>query len=319
MQKTIDCVVAGLATVDIVAWPVPLDQPIGLGRLVTAERIEATTGGLVSNSGIALARLGMKTAALSCLGDDIWADFVRGRYAGEGIDTRYLPTCPGAGTSATIVLVNAAGERSFVFDLGAARHVDLNLFRESRELLTSAKSLLFGYFALVPQWDDELPEILALARDAGCLTALDAAGNGGDLAPLSRILPHLDIYVPSLHEGAHQTGESEPRNIIEEFRRAGASALVGLKLGAQGALLSPAAGEFVDIAPVAPPGPVVDTTGAGDAFYAGLLAGLLRGMPLTEAGRLAAAAGACCVTGLGASAALRSFEETQRLAHQPEA
>ncbi len=58
----------------------------------------------------------------------------------------------------------------------------------------------------------------------------------------------------------------------------------------------------------------MDTTGAGDSFYAGLLTGLLRGMTLAEAGRLAAATGACCVTGLGATAGLRNYDETARLA-----
>ena len=62
------------------------------------------------------------------------------------------------------------------------------------------------------------------------------------------------------------------------------------------------------------PGPVIDTTGAGDCFYAGLLSGLLREMTIEQAGRLGAAAGACCVTGLGATAGLRDFAETARLA-----
>ena len=102
--------------------------------------------------------------------------------------------------------------------------------------------------------------------------------------------------------------------MIEAFRKAGAAGIVGIKLGAQGALVSPAAGEFVEIDPIPPPGPIIDTTGAGDAFNAGLIAGLARGMTVAEAGRVAAAAGACCVTGLGATAGLRGWEETSRLA-----
>ena len=83
-------------------------------------------------------------------------------------------------------------------------------------------------------------------------------------------------------------------------------------------MLSPAAGEYVDIPCVPAPGPVVDTTGAGDAFYAGLLTGLLRGMTVQQAGRLAAAAGACCVTGYGATAGLRDYQATAALAGNSE-
>jgi sugar/nucleoside kinase (ribokinase family) len=316
VEKTIDCLVGGLATVDIVARPVPLDQPIRQHGLVTAERIELTTGGLVSNSGIALARLGARAAALATVGDDFGGGFVRQKYQAEGLDPAGLVAVAGEATSATIVLVDGPGERSFIFDLGAARHVSLSLFRERRDLVARSKFLLFGYYALVPSWDAELPQIMAEARALGCRTALDAAGDGGELAPLGKILPHLDLYVPSLAEGRRQTGHDEPRAIIETYRRHGAPGIVGLKLGAAGALISPSAGQFVEIRPVPPPGPVVDTTGAGDAFYAGLIIGLVRGLPLTTAGRLAAAAGACCVTGLGASGGLRGFDETWALAQQ---
>ena len=98
------------------------------------------------------------------------------------------------------------------------------------------------------------------------------------------------------------------------YRACGAPGVLGVKLGAEGALLSLTDGEFIDINKVDPPGELVDTTGAGDCFYAGLLAGLLRGMTVDQAGRLGAATGACCVTAVGASAGLRSYDETLRLA-----
>ena len=87
--------------------------------------------------------------------------------------------------------------------------------------------------------------------------------------------------------------------MIAAFREAGAKGWLGIKLGSKGALLSPQPGEFIEVAAVKAPGAVVDTTGAGDCFYGGLLAGVLRGLSPADAGRLGAAAGACCVTGLG--------------------
>jgi sugar/nucleoside kinase (ribokinase family) len=166
----------------------------------------------------------------------------------------------------------------------------------------------------MPELEPDVAEVLATIRATGCLTALDAAGDGGGMTPLHTLLPHLDVYFPSLAEAAHQTGETDPHRILEVFRRCGAPGLLGVKLGAEGALLSPASGLFLDIPAVTPPGPLVDTTGAGDAFYAGLLGGLLRGLPPEHAARLAAATGACCVTGMGASAGLQAYPETARLA-----
>jgi ribokinase len=86
-----------------------------------------------------------------------------------------------------------------------------------------------------------------------------------------------------------------------------------VKLGTRGTVLSEKPGEFLDIPCIPAPGPVADTTGAGDSFLAGLLAGILRGMTVRDAGLLGAATAACCVTGLGATAGLRSFEDTLRL------
>jgi sugar/nucleoside kinase (ribokinase family) len=87
-----------------------------------------------------------------------------------------------------------------------------------------------------------------------------------------------------------------------------------VKLGSAGVLLSPGAGEFMEIGVCRPPGDVLDTTGAGDCFYAGLLAGLLKDLSIEDAGRLGAAAAACCVTALGGFAGVRDFAFTARLA-----
>jgi hypothetical protein len=92
---------------------------------------------------------------------------------------------------------------------------------------------------------------------------------------------------------------------------------VGVKLGTRGTLLSPNEGEWLEIPCVPAPGPVIDTTGAGDSLLAGLLTGLLRGMSARDAGLLGAATAACCVTGLGATEGLRGYEETARLAGLP--
>ncbi len=314
MTKQFDCVLCGSCVADILIRPVPLGVAIGYGRLVHAEPIEVTTGGIVNNSGIAMARLGMKTAAFSYVGRDDFAAVIRRRLEREGIDCSLLLTHPTAATSTTAVLIDPNTERSFAHCIGAPKLIDKSLMLANLDIFARSRMMLLGYYSLMPNLEPDLPEVLAAIRETGCRTALDAAGDGGTMQPLDRILPHLDVYVPSHNEAIHQTGETDPRKIIDIYRGCGAPGLLGVKLGSKGAMLSPAAGEYIELPCATPPGPVVDTTGAGDSFFAGLLTGLLKGFDATRAGYLAAATGACCVTDYGATAGLRGYEETARVA-----
>jgi len=314
MQKQFDCVLCGSCVVDILVRPVPLSVAIGDGKLIQVEPIEVTTGGIVSNTGIAMARLGMKVSAFTYVGRDDWAGVVRRKYEAEGVDTSRLMTHPTGATSTTAVLIDPSGERSFAHCVGAPKLMDKAMFLENLDLFAKSRMVVLGYYSLMPNLEPDLPEIFAKIRATGCLTVLDSAGDGGGMKPLDGILPQLDVYVPSHAEAEHQTGESDPRRILDIYRSCGAPGVLGVKLGSKGALLSPAAGQYIDLSCATPPGPIVDTTGAGDCFYAGLLTGLLKGMSLNDAGRLGAATAACCITGMGATAGLKSYAETAKLA-----
>jgi sugar/nucleoside kinase (ribokinase family) len=314
MVKDFDCVCCGSCVADILCRPVPLDTPIGGGRLLHTEPLHVVTGGIVCNAGAAMARLGMKAAAFTYVGCDEWARLIRGKLEDEGMDCAGLFEHPTASTSTSIVLIDPSGERSFAHCVGAHKLMDKRLYFDHLDLFARSRMALIGYYSLMPNLEDDLPEVLAAIRAAGCKTALDCAGSGGTMQPLDRLLPHLDVYVPSFNEASHQSGLDDPRAILKHYRDFGAAGLVGVKLGSKGALLSPVQGEFIEIPAIPPPGAIVDTTGAGDCFYAGLLTGLLHGMDVARAGRLGAAAGACCITGLGATAGIRNFAATAALA-----
>lgn len=313
-MREIDCIICGTCVADILVRPVPLSTPVGGGKLIHVDPIEVTTGGIVCNTGIAMRRLGMKVAASSLVGRDQWGDIIRTRLTAEGVDAAAIESHPSLSTSTTAALIDAGGERSFAHHVGAPHAIDVAFLRGQTSFFTRSRLAVLGYFGLLPSLEPVFAEAVAVLKSAGCIVATETAGSGGDLARLAPALPAIDIFVPSLDEAVHHTGRHDPREIIGCYRGHGATGLVGVKLGTKGAVLSPKAGEFIEIPCIPAPGPVADTTGAGDSFLAGLLTGLLRGMPVREAGLLGAATAACCVTGMGATAGLRSFDETMRLA-----
>ena len=84
MRKNFDCILCGSCVADILCRPVCLEVPIGGGRLLPTEPIQVVTGGIVSNAGMAMARLGMKAAVFTYVGRDEWAGLIRGRLEAEG-------------------------------------------------------------------------------------------------------------------------------------------------------------------------------------------------------------------------------------------
>ena len=119
MDRNFDCVVCGSCVVDILVRPFSLFAPTGGGRLFEVEPIEMTTGGIVCNAGVAMARLGMKVASFSYVGNDVWAPLIRQRLQAEGVNVCWLLTHPTGASSTTAVLIDPSGERSFAHCVGA--------------------------------------------------------------------------------------------------------------------------------------------------------------------------------------------------------
>jgi len=315
MNKSIDCVVCGSCVVDVLCRPVSLSAPIGKGLLRAADPMLLSGGGIVSNAGITLARMGKATAALTYVGDDAWGPVIRDLYVKNGVDVTYLETHPTEATSTTVVLIDSDGERSFFHCVGAPRAMALSHYQARLQVFARSRFMLLGYYSLLPNLQEDMPALFREIRQAGCRTALDSAGDGGDMTPLQDALPQLDVYVPSRAEAEHQTGESDPQAMIKRYRACGAPGVLGVKLGgSDGVLLSEKADSYVHLPSVSPPGDVVDTTGAGDSFYAGFLGGLLSGMSVKHAGRLGCAAAATCVTQLGGYSASTDMATLQQRA-----
>lgn len=313
-MRDIDCVVCGTCVADILVRPVPLEVPVGGGRLFHVDPVDVTTGGIVCNTGVAMRRLGACVEAVAVVGDDPWGREIVTRLAAQGVGTTGVERRSSGATSTTAVLIDSRGERSFAHHVGVARSFDVDLLRRHEPLFARSRFAVLGYVGLLPGLEPRLAEAVATLRRAGCLVVLETGGSGGSLSDVATALPGVDVFVPSLDEAGRHTGSDDAREIIACYRRHGAAGLVGVKCGSRGSVLSPAEGRVIEVPSVTPPAPVVDTTGAGDSFLAGLVVGLARGMPVESAARLGAATAACCVTRAGATAGLRDLHDTMQLA-----
>jgi sugar/nucleoside kinase (ribokinase family) len=215
-------ILCGTCVADILVRPVPLTVAPGAGKLFHVDPIRVTTGGIVCNTGTAMARLGMKVAASSLVGTDVWGEVIRSTLAGEGIATEALEASGSVATSTTAVLIDPSGERSFAHHGGAPATIDLAFIRRQIPHFAAARLTLVGYLGLLPGLEADLTEALAEIHATGCMVALETAGSGGTLAQVAPALPLVDVYVPSLDEARHQTGLDDPREIVDCYRSHGA-------------------------------------------------------------------------------------------------
>lgn len=304
LDKPVVCL--GILVADLVGRPLRVVPD--RGRLALVDEMALHTGGCALNAATALVRLGLPVEVVGRIGVDPLGDFLLRTMAARGIGTRGVSRDPKVGTSATMVMVEPDGERRFVHYLGA----NARLRRDDVDpALIAAASILHMAGALVlPALDGRpMAALLQSARSAGAITFLDtvwdATGRWMDLLDFS--LPYTDYFVPNLAEARALTGRQDAEEVASALLDRGVGT-VGLKMGSAGCLVVSAGGERVRLP--AFDVPVIDATGAGDAFAAGFMAGVWLGWPLQQTARLANAVGALCVTGAGASGNVRSLPET---------
>jgi sugar/nucleoside kinase (ribokinase family) len=297
----------GIYVADALAKPV--DEMPERGKLVLFDQLELHTGGCANNTAIALSRLGIPTRALGKIGRDAFGDFVLQRLTEAGVDTEGMIRTD-ANTSFTFVMVGSDGERTFFHTIGA--NAELTAADVRLGLIEDAKVLHVAGTFLMPGFDGEpTAELLRWARGRGIVTALDTTwdSSGRWLDTVRDALPHLDFFLPSIEEARAMTGRDDPDDVAQALLDLGAGT-VALKLGADGSYVRNADG---DIRIPAIPVDAVDTTGAGDAYVGGFLAGQAMGWDLERCGRLGSATGAACVTAIGTTPGLRSLDDTLAL------
>ncbi|HSV74675.1 MAG TPA: carbohydrate kinase family protein [Chthonomonadales bacterium] len=293
-MRPVHCV--GIAVMDALSGPLAAYPEPGRTPQVVTETVRLLPGGGAVNTACALARMGLPAAVFSKAGADAMGRLLSQEIAATGADASGLLLAEGEATPFTFVGVHPDGERTFVHTPGANLRFtpgDLDLDR-----LLNADLLLWQDLWALPGLDREAPAILAEARRRGCTTLLDECwGLSPNRDVWEAALPYCDLVLPSASDLAAIYPGASPHEIADRALAGGARA-VCLKLGAHGCLLAtPDGRERIP----ALPAQVVDVTGAGDCWDAGLIAGLLAGESLPRAARLGAACAAYCIEGWGAT------------------
>jgi sugar/nucleoside kinase (ribokinase family) len=278
------------------------------------ENIEMAMGGCASNTAIALSRLGVPAALWGKLGRDTFGAYALQELKNNRVDTSGVLSEPSVSTSATLVLVDSKGQRSFLHSMAANDHI------RPRDIKLSSLSyfnhLHIGGYFLFPTLDGKpMARILQTARKKGVTTSLDTAWDlaGRWMKALRPCLPYLDFFMPSDREVKMllpHLGPGQYRKAAREFLKLGCRTAV-IKRGEKGSYLLNWDGEEIHIPALRTR--VVDTTGAGDCYCAGFIKGLSLGWGLRECMELGNAAGACAVKALGATAGIKSFSQVQTL------
>jgi sugar/nucleoside kinase (ribokinase family) len=258
-----------------------------------------SAGGQTASAMVALQRLGMRTAYAGRFGSDNEGEFGLSTLKHECVDVSFAEVVRGARTQLAFIVIDArSGERTIIWD------------RDERLAYTSQDAPAgFAARGRVLHIDAHDPPACArLAREARASGTIVSADIDNIYNGLPELLPLIDILISSGNFPQRLTGITDERVALREVKARYGNALVGMTLGEQGALIYHE-DAFVEAPAFPVPGGCRDTTGAGDAFHAGFLYGLLQGEQIESCLTLGCAVAALKCRTLGARTALPVAQE----------
>ncbi|MBF9769927.1 aminoimidazole riboside kinase [Enterobacter asburiae] len=275
--------------------------PDGEGRLLQCP------GGAPANVAVGIARLGGQSAFIGRVGDDPFGRFMAKTLADEKVDVKSMRLDPAHRTSTVVVDLDDHGERSFTFMVRPSA----DLFLETADLPTFSAGEWLHVCSIALSAEPSRSatfEAMAAIRGAGGYVSFDP-NIRPDLWPdenalrrcLEQALQSADVVKLSVEELAFLTGDVPVSVGLDTLMARCPARLVLVTQGKEGVIAwHDGAAKHYPATPVE----CVDTTGAGDAFVAGLLYGLAAGQDLTPVIALAQRCGALATTAKGAMTAL---------------
>jgi len=307
--RDLDLLVLGEINPDIVvraADPRPVFGQVE--RMV--EEIELVIGSSSVIFACGAARLGLRVAMAGTVGDDALGRFMLAAMVERGLEVAAVAVDPVVPTGSSVILSGPA-DRAVLTAPGTIplpRVPDV-----PAELVRRARHVHVGSFFLLDAARPDLPGFFRAARATGATTSLDCnwdprgEWNGG----LRALLAETDVFLPNAAEATRIAGLADVDAAARALASPGPTVVV-VKLGAAGALAATPDGRLVRC-PALPIDPV-DTTGAGDSFDAGFLAGWLAGRPLGACLALGVTCGSLSSRGIGGTAAQPTLPEAEAAA-----
>jgi argininosuccinate lyase len=284
--------VIGGVQVDVLMSPVT-ELPKG-GASLLADQMSMRLGGAAANSALAFAEAGVPVRLVGCIGDDHLGEWMRDELAPYGLGGE-LAVVPGGRSGLTVALQSPERDRTFLTYLGVNLDWEPAMIRD--DVLRCQNLLLCDYFMAPGLQGRSARELLETARSHGARTFFDTAWDPDNFpeptqAEVLDLLSAVDVFLPNEAEacalaGVNGDAGSPADGALAAARRlqAASGGWVVVKLGARGCLaVGPDGRELAEPAPVIE---VADTTGAGDAFNAGLVQALGEGRDWAEALRAA--------------------------------
>lgn len=293
----LECLAAGLLVADHVC--APLERMPRPGELLLTDQLVLNIGGCAANTAVDLARVGVNTAIAGCVGDDYLGKFVSETLEAAGVQTAALQRLGNIHTAGTLIVNVAAEDRRYIHTLGANQFMSVEHIPQS--LLPEIQVLyLGGYLLLDAMQPEELVTLFRTAKSHGVRTVVDVVvpGPGDYWQRLRPVLAETDVFLPNSDEGREILGIEDPIEQAQRFHDAGAKTVV-VTCGEEGTILID---ETQRLWAKSFPVDVLDGSGAGDAFDAGYIAGLIAGEDTIGCLRWGSTLGASCVRAIGTTA-----------------
>lgn len=273
-------------------------------HVTQVDNIKILAGGGALNSAIAMKRLGIDVHTMGELGKDYAGDLLLNIMQEESVNSGLILRKTDKPSSIVNVLINQNGERSFICNPG--NFINIKLSDYNWELLKDFKILLIGSCFLLDGLLPDLPELLQLCREYNTTTIIDTVWPTRTTYKLiNKSLPYMDFFTPSFEEAQVISEQKTPEDIAKWCLDQGTKNVI-IKMDKQGCYL---ANENIQIQVPALKVNLIDSTGAGDCFLAGLVKGLLNNYDLIKATQMANAAGAMCVQSLGAYTGITNYND----------